>query len=146
MRPVHWVLTGVLLLGCAGPDGRAPPHADTDMPNEDLASSLEVGITADGVRMTFHVTNTSRERIGFTFPTAQRYDFLVEAEGGDRIWQWSADRAFLQVLTEAVLEPDETWTMSAEWDPEARTGTYVGVARLVAGNRQVERRTEFELP
>jgi hypothetical protein len=146
MRPVLLVLVGALVLGCA-------PHARTEEGvaeggrlAADLASSLEVGIAVEEVRLAFHVTNTSAAPIEFTFPTSQRYDFVVEGAGGALVWRWSDDRAFAQVVTRARLEPGETWTMEAVWAPAARTGEHVATGRLVAMDRPVEQRTAFELP
>lgn len=112
----------------------------------ELASTLEVGITREGVRLTFHTTNTAPEPMEFTFPTSQRYDFLVETADGEPVWQWSADRAFLQALSHETLEPGETWTVSEEWEPGSASGPHVAVARLTAMDRPVERRAAFDLP
>jgi hypothetical protein len=112
----------------------------------DLASSLEVGIAPDEVRLAFHVTNTSAVPVEFTFPTSQRYDFMVEGPGGARLWQWSEGRAFAQVVTQARLEPGETWSMEAVWQSGARAGEHIAIARLVAMDGAVEQRREFELP
>lgn len=111
-----------------------------------VASSLEVGIASDEVRLSFHVTNVSTDPVSFTFPTSQRHDFFVETEAGERVWQWSGDRAFLQVITEATLEPGETWSMDAAWVHGGQSGRFVGVGRLAAMDRPVEQRAAFELP
>jgi hypothetical protein len=146
MRPALLILTGLFTLACAGPNGRAGAVDEDRWMVAGVASSLEIGIASEGVRLVFHVTNASAEPVSFTFPTSQRYDFYVEDDTGERLWQWSADRAFLQVITEATLEPGETWTMDAAWQHGGRSGTFVGVGRLVAADRPVEQRSAFELP
>lgn len=146
MRVGTLILTGAAMLGCAGPEGQPAPDPDVATETAGLASSLEIGVTRDGVRMTFHVTNTTAEPVAFTFPTSQRYDFMVEDAAGERRWQWSSDRAFQQVITEDVLEAGETWTVSEVWDPAGRSGSHVGIGRLTAQERPVERRAAFELP
>jgi hypothetical protein len=145
MRPALVLLTGWLTLACAAPDGRAGMGEEDRWMVAGVASSLEIGIAANEARLVFHVTNASDAPVSFTFPTSQRYDFYVETEAGERLWQWSADRAFLQVITEATLEPGETWTMDASWEHGGRWGTFVGVGRLVASDRPVEQRAAFEL-
>jgi hypothetical protein len=145
MRSVLQALVGVLVVGCA-------PYVQPDSAREgelkmgDLASSLEVGIAADEVRLAFHVTNTSAAAVEFTFPTSQRYDFVVETVDGIPVWRWSGDRMFAQMLTVARLEPGETWTMEAAWPSAGRVGAHVAVARLVDMGATVEQRTGFELP
>jgi hypothetical protein len=146
MRPVLWFLTGLFLLACVGPNGRTAAGEEDRWMVAGVASSLEVGIASDEVRLSFHVTNASADPVSFTFPTSQRHDFFVENEAGERVWQWSGDRVFLQVITEATLEPGETWSMDAAWVHGGQTGRFVGVGRLVAMDRPVEQRAAFELP
>jgi hypothetical protein len=146
MRPVLVLMTGLLTLACAGPNGRQGTSEEDRWMVAGVASSLEIGIAANSARLTFHVTNASAQPVSFTFPTSQRFDFFVETAAGEPLWQWSADRAFLQVITEATLEPGETWTMDAAWEHGGRSGSFVGVGRLVAGDRPVEQRAAFELP
>jgi hypothetical protein len=145
MRPVGWLVAGVALAGCAGPVGQ-PAVEGVARELEGAATSLEVAIAPGEARLVLHVTNTSGGPLAFTFPTSQRYDFEVEDPGGARVWRWSDEFVFLQVITEATLEPGETWTMSATWEPGDRAGPFVAVGRLVAMDRGVEERVTFELP
>lgn len=144
MRHGPWIVAGALLLGCAQGGGWGTESGSGLV--EKLATSLEVGVTPEAVRLILHVTNAGDRPVELTFPTSQRYDFEVESGGGERIWRWSDGRAFLQVVTEAVLEPGETWTMEGEWDAAGRSGRHVAVARLVGSASEVEERTEFVLP
>jgi hypothetical protein len=82
----------------------------------------------------------------FTFPTSQRYDFVVHTWEGERVWRWSEDMAFLQVVTFATLEPGETWAMEASWRPAGRSGRYIATGRLTSSDRPVEQRAAFDLP
>lgn len=146
MRLVVLTVAGLLLVGCAPPQDRAA-RGDEDLAVAgDLASSLEVGIASDEVRFTFHVTNTAAAPLELTFPTSQRHDFVVEDLEGRTLWRWSDDRAFLQAVTHATLEPGETWTMESTWEPGAVAGELVATGRLTATERRVERRASFELP
>jgi Leu/Phe-tRNA-protein transferase len=140
MRVPYYIAIGLVVAGCA----RAPATEDLWIV-DDLASSLEVGVAASEVRLALRVTNTSGGVLELTFPTAQRYDFMVETEDGRELWRWSADRAFAQVVTQARLEPGETWAMEATWVPDTGRGTYVATARLMTMEGSVEQRTPFEL-
>jgi hypothetical protein len=146
MRPVVLSTICVLFGACAAPNGAPEPGGGEAVPTSDLATSLEVVVRPADVRLVLHVTNTARTPVTFTFPTSQRYDFMVETESGEPVWHWSGDRAFLQVITEARLEPGETWTVQETWDPGSRVGGYVAVARLVAMDRPAEQRAAFRLP
>jgi hypothetical protein len=145
MRGAVLLVVGILWVGCV-------PHAQPSAGEEagwvvgDLATSLEVGVAQGEVRLALHVTNTGSTPREFTFPTSQRYEFEVEGPGGAPLWRWSADRSFAQVITEARLDPGETWSMEAVWKSGARSGNLVAIARLVAMDRPVEQRREFELP
>jgi hypothetical protein len=133
----------VMMAGCA-PWGAASD--DPAWPSGQVASSLEVGIAASEVRFVLHVTNVTESPVDFTFPTSQRYDFMVDDGAGQEVWRWSADRAFTQVVTHARLEAGETWTMEAAWTTDQESGTYIATGRLTAMDRPVEQRAAFELP
>jgi hypothetical protein len=134
---------GLLIVGCA-PLGE--PADDEWSSAGQIASSLEVGIATGEVRLVLHVTNATDDAIDFTFPTSQRYDFVVTDAAGREVWRWSAERAFLQVVTEAQLEPGETWTMEATWPTGQESGSYLATGRLTAIDHGVEQQAEFELP
>lgn len=146
MRLVVLTVAGLFIVGCAPPHDRAALDDEDPTVASDLATSLEVGIAADEVRLTFHVTNVAAAPLELTFPTSQRHDFVVEDLEGRTVWRWSDDRAFLQAVTHATLEPGETWTMESTWEPAERTGELVATGRLTATERRVERRASFELP
>jgi len=146
MRLVVLTVAGLLVVGCAPPQDRAMPSNEDLTVIEDLATSLEVGIASGEVRFTFHMTNTAAAPLELTFPTSQRYDFVVEDAEGQPVWRWSDDRSFLQAITHATLEPGETWTMESTWEPGDATGELVATGRLTATERRIERRASFELP
>ncbi len=53
-------------------------------------------------------------------PTSQVYDFFVEFEG-QRIWQWSQDKFFLQALTPIAIPGGSPHTFSETWIIEPDT-------------------------
>jgi hypothetical protein len=144
MRLAGWLMLGSMVLACALPEAR--PAGEAAWAVGELASSLEVGVAPGEVRLALHVTNATSAPLEFTFPTSQRYDFVVEGLGGERLWRWSDDRAFTQVVTRAVLEPGETWTMEAVWEHGGRAGAHVAAGQLTSQDRPVEQRASFELP
>lgn len=61
---------------------------------------------------------TTRE---YHFSTAQRFDLLVE-KGGRKVWQWSDDRLFAQVLSTLVIRPGDSRLFKAEWNGKGPDG------------------------
>lgn len=137
-------LAGLFVLACASPPGGVPEEG-AGATNDDLAASLQADVGDDSVRLTFHVTNTSDETLEFRFPTSQRYDFVVENSAGERVWQWSEDMAFAQVITEARLGPGETWDFEASWPAGVGAGTYRATGWITTRDGAVRQSTTFEL-
>jgi hypothetical protein len=66
------------------------------------------------VLMTLTWTNDSPVAQEVTFPSAQRYDVIVERDG-QAVWQWSAGKFFAQVLTTLVIQPGDSRVFKVEW-------------------------------
>jgi hypothetical protein len=139
---VAGVVAGLLVGGCAGSNERVEGEGAMA---DDLAATMEVKVGSDSVRLLLHVTNTGSEAVEFTFPSSQRYDFVVADAGGERVWRWSDGMSFLQAVSSGTLAPGESWDMEAVWEPGGRTGTFVATGRLTAGDRALEQRATFEL-
>ena len=145
MRAVPMLLAVLAVAGCARAGGAREGDEQAVM-GRDLAASLEVKVGGDAVRFALHVTNDGARPVQFTFPSSQRYDFVVESETGAEVWRWSAGRAFLQVVSSVALEPGETWDFEADWEAGERAGRYVAVGRVTSQGRSVEQRMMFDLP
>jgi len=65
--------------------------------------------------MSLVVTNNKEEDLVLTFPTAQRYDFIVR-KGKETIWIWSEGRMFAQVIGRQTLGAGETISYEITWD------------------------------
>lgn len=111
-----------------------------------IATTMEVQVTRDSVRLHYHVTNGGEEPVQFTFPTAQRYDLIVATAEGEEVWRWSEGRTFAQAVTEGRLEPGETWDMAGTWDHGSRSGVYRATGVLMSDERPVRETAEFEIP
>jgi hypothetical protein len=139
------VLLMILVVGACAPTGHGTMGGEHWTVGE-VASSLEVGVLRGEIRLALRITNTSGTPLEITFPTSQRYDFVVTREDGVELWRWSADRAFAQVVTEARLEPGETWSMEATLAPAPGSGRYLAVGRLTSPDYPVEQQAPFEIP
>jgi hypothetical protein len=92
------------------------------------------------VQLRLEVLNDDGKPVTLPFNSAQRYDFEVLRED-QRIWRWSADRMFAQVLTEETLAPGERRRFEATWDGRqsdgevARPGKYSARGFLTVSGR-----------
>lgn len=77
--------------------------------------------TGEPVDIRLTIVNPGAAAAAFEFPTSQVYDFAVLRDG-ERIWQWSAGRAFAQVITRVTIGPGESRTYSARWDQRDALG------------------------
>lgn len=57
------------------------------------------------IALTLQVVNRSPHSVTLQFPTAQRYDVLVQDAQGREVWRWSADRMVAQVVGKETLRP-----------------------------------------
>ncbi len=133
-----------LLLGCA----RKSPSLSVDPgpgAPSDLAASLTAKVRGDTVAFTLRVSNPTNGPVRIEFPSAQRYDFEVGTTVGERVWQWSADRAFLAALSTVDLGAGQSVEYSEEWRG-ARAGEYYVRARVTSTNKPVDLRSPFTVP
>lgn len=131
------VIATLLALGCA-------PALETGEPTV-LAGTLTVEFEADSAWLTLHVTNPTEVPVQLTYPTAQRSDFEVRTPAGERVWVWSADRGFAQVVTEERLAAGETVRHRVAL-PSLPAGDYVAVGRLTSSSERLELSTPFQVP
>ena len=80
------------------------------------------------VVMTLIVHNPSGDPIDLTFPTAQRYDFVV-SKGKRVIWQWGEGRVFAQAVGRHTMEPGDSMRHEFTWDQKATDGTQPPLGR-----------------
>ncbi|MGH7464021.1 MAG: BsuPI-related putative proteinase inhibitor [Longimicrobiales bacterium] len=145
MRALKW-LAAAALWGCSPHVSTPALDAGVGSPPE-LGSSLNVRVVEDSVQLEIHITNVASSPLALEFMTTQRYDFEVSSATGDRIWSWSADRAFGEALGRETLAPGESRRYMATWWGGGREGgDYVATARVVSVNYPVELRTGFRLP
>lgn len=146
MRAFAIVLMVLVVGGCARPPGVSDGDGEDATMSGDLAASMEVKVSEDGVRLGLHVTNTTTRTMDLTFPTSQRYDFVVTRASGGEVWRWSEGMSFLQAISRASLAANESWDMEAVWDPGEVTGRLVATGWLTTRDGTVKQSATFELP
>lgn len=143
----RWWISGVLVLLLSGcnrmSDHPLPEPAGSEVPA--MATTLEVEVAGEVVRLALHVTNSTTEPALLEFPSSQRYDFAIRTEAGESVWTWSADKMFAQVVGTETVPPGGTLSYRAEWNSEGRKGTFDAVGWLTAEGERREQRARFEL-
>ncbi|HUP89934.1 MAG TPA: BsuPI-related putative proteinase inhibitor [Longimicrobiales bacterium] len=114
-------------------------------PQNDLVTSLEVDVGSAAVRFVLHVTNAGNNAVALEFSSAQKYDFEVQALGGSKVWRWSDDQMFAQMLSQETIPAGATVDYTASWQPGSTSGRLIAIGRVLATGRKIEQRTEFEI-
>lgn len=136
----------VLALACSNsPPANIPDETRNPMTPNDLSTSLEVDVGRDSVVLALHLTNSGTQPLVLEFNSMQRYDFQVQNASGETVWTWSADKLFGQMMGTETIGAGESREYRASWAAGGRTGTFVAVGRVVAMNKPIEQRTQFEI-
>jgi hypothetical protein len=119
-----------LIVSCGGKDKRPREDAVDAARADSLAARVKLNeggyAIGEAIVMTLEVANTAGRTIHLTFPSAQRYDFVVK-KGKETIWQWSGGRMFAQVLGRYELAPGDTTTYEYTWDQTKADGAKPGL-------------------
>lgn len=119
------VLALVLILTALAAATAAPSAERTQ---GDLRLHLSVSKAAfqvgESVPIRLQVTNVAKAPAILTAYSGQQYDVLVRQRGA-LIWQWSHDKAFVQVVRESTMAPGETLTYSWTWDQRDLQGRQI---------------------
>jgi len=89
----------------------------------------------DPVRITLSMQNISFRPVTLTYPTTQRYDFIVNGVDGIA-WQWSAEKYFAQVVEQKTLWPGQGLSYTETWGQKNNQGRPVssGYYRITGWN------------
>jgi len=101
-----------------------------------LFTDKVVYTTGEPIIMTLKVFNYSEKDIIFHFNTSQRYDFFIYDQERNRVWTWSDDRFFLQVLGTETLEAETgTLVYQETFKGKLAPGSYLILGIIVAQNK-----------
>lgn len=141
-----WVIVALLL---AATLAGAPPAAERT--GGDLRLSLSVDKDAyrvgETVQVRLRVVNVTSAPLALRLASGQQYDVLVRQRGA-LIWQWSHDKAFVQIAREQTLAVGEALTFSGTWDQrdlqgrQVEPGAYEIWAMFLAAQRSGPRSVE----
>ena len=79
-------------------------QAETNRLKVLLIADKVIYAPGEPIRFTLRVMNDASKPTSLQFPTAQRFDLLMQSQEGREIWRWSAGRFFAQTLGEEVLK------------------------------------------
>lgn len=91
--------------------------------------------SCSGYLLTLRVTNIGDESLRIRFPTSQQFDIVIRGADGAPLWAWSADRAFLQMVSDRELVPGESTVYEVYWDGRRADGSTCGNGRYKATAR-----------
>jgi hypothetical protein len=149
------IRSGALILLCAalgctssqpGGDAVATESPTGDQLPTKLASSVQVEVGGNTVRLVLHVTNPTNQPVALEFSSGQRYDFAIRTAAGQDVWTWSADKSFIQALGTETIAPAGTLNYSEVWEPGNRRGSFVAIARLTSTNHSIREEAAFQIP
>ncbi|MDQ7820019.1 MAG: BsuPI-related putative proteinase inhibitor [Armatimonadota bacterium] len=109
-----WVLAGLGAIALAG----------GPLVVEQVAGALRVEAAlprpafapGEPVEVTIAAVNRGEGPLALTFTSGQRFDLIVRRPRGDAVWQWSHDKAFIQVVQTVTLRPGERLSARLTWD------------------------------
>lgn len=149
-RPTRAILPAAvlpLLAACsAGGDGGAgndttPPSPAVSVVAAGAALTLTLGservAPGDSIPIALHVVNGTAEPLVLEFTSGQRYDLWVAPAGGEPIWTWSADKLFMQMLSEETIAPGDTLEYRDIVPAPVEPGEYRVIAAVTSSNREL---------
>ena len=96
------------------------------------------------VHFALHVINATKKRVELTFPSGQRYDFVVMDSVGREMWRWGTGRMFTQVLRNTPLGGGESLDIEETWrNALLPPGRYTAKAVLASENFPLADQIEF---
>ncbi len=124
-QDAEWLICGVERV--AAGDAATGPVRSARMQGDlqfTLEAAQQVYKTGEPVRMSLTVENTGSQPETLRFSSGQQYDFTV-TQAGSEIWRWSADRFFIQALTQFTLAPGAKRTFAESWAQKDNDGRQV---------------------
>ncbi|GAB4242145.1 MAG: hypothetical protein OHK005_05750 [Candidatus Methylacidiphilales bacterium] len=100
-------------------------------------------------KMLFRVFNNGKRNYILSFPDAQRFDYIILDPEGRLIYEWSADKMFVQAVGSSNVNPKERLTYSdemplAELVNKLRPGAYT-VKAILANYPEITAEQTFRI-
>jgi len=138
----HVLMTVTLCDTACNPGGpNSPPVTEGPpvvvRPSSQLPATLTT--TVDSlVTMTLTVKNPSADPIKVTFPSGQKYDFVVtDSTTGRDVWRWADGKGFTMALVDQTVPGNGSLVFTERWKPVGR-GRYLVHGLLVSLSHRAE--------
>ncbi len=138
----------LFLAGCAPTDEPVDTDPPAEIPSAADGVVVFLGIDrvsyppGDGIQVVIRAVNRSDGPRTLTFSSAQRFDLLLLADGGQEVFRWSTDQMFAQVLGEERLPPEG----EVAWEERIPAPDTPGEYRLVGIVTVTDAELEASLP
>lgn len=124
---------GLLLLSCGGDKGRKQEAAPAEQVGADSVTAYvdlrERGYAGlEPVPMKLVVRNETERTLRFTFPTEQRFDFVV-TKVKEPVWAWSEGRTFSEDTGHLSIAPGDSLIYEYTWDGRKADGSLPRLGR-----------------
>lgn len=96
------------------PDTGYEQPTDVVSLEEDAIAVELVAKENEEMKYEFKLTNTTDKEIKLTFASLQEYDFIIKAQDGTKLFQYSEEMMFGEALVEKTMAPGETLTMDVD--------------------------------
>ena len=94
-----------------------PDNTGTGM----LEHNLTATRTAEGYQLDFDISNTG-EDMTLTFPSGQKFDYIVYDENGSEVYHWVIDKSFIMMLIDQPIAAGASIELSDVWNGRDNMG------------------------
>jgi hypothetical protein len=98
----------------------------------DVTVDATAAVAGEKLFMSLTIRNNTDKDVTIHYTSGQRFDFKLFDAGGASLYTWSADKQFLQALSDEVLEPGEQLNYTETLDSDAYGAIRDGAALLRA--------------
>lgn len=149
---IFFLLTLLFVTGCGvGTAKEVVSEREGSMPKKDsqsiVAGNFDPSVTVEVIngkpKVTFTVKNQTEHVKEFTFNSGKKFDFIIYDASGNKVYQWSDDRMFIQMIETVSLKQGEVLTFTEVADVELPAGEYMVEAWLAAQDTDIKAKTTF---
>lgn len=147
---VFSVLAGIIIPAVAsfGQAGQVSffPNSNNKGFGFSIATDRAIYHPQQPITITLAVFNYTDKPITFVFSDSQRYDFIIRKKEA-KIWQWSSDKFFAQVIGKEEIEPGRSLFYKQTYTPREKLspGEYSITGILTCRENPLQARIYFEV-